>query len=223
MEEKTKFILISLLGIILAFLAVYFVDFPKYDSIRDTEQQIAQVNSNISTKKAYYQSVSTQVAALESINWDSVGPGVYINFTASPFYAAKMQYFFQTIAAASGITLGSVTYTSPATSVTASNSSVKVSTGTTQATTAGTSGYYSQLAGPVKKATFNVSVSGTYTQFNTFLSKMEGQTRIITIRSVALSDASASSTASQTTSTKSSTSTSSKVLTFQLVADAYTY
>jgi Tfp pilus assembly protein PilO len=65
----------------------------------------------------------------------------------------------------------------------------KSSTQSTQEVTPQTGSYLSQLQGPIKKTTINLSVAGTYAEFKNLLSLFEGQTRIITIKSVTVSAA----------------------------------
>jgi Tfp pilus assembly protein PilO len=87
--------------------------------------------------------------------------------------------------------------------------STKVST--TQETAM--SSYFDQLQGPIKKTTVNLNIVGTYTAFKNLLTQLENQTRIITIKSVAVSPAGQEVSKSGTKNN----------LTFNIVLDVYSY
>lgn len=229
MEEKSRILLISFLVFIASLGVLYFLVLPKYQAIVKNESQIAQLNENINTKKAYQEVIDEQIKELDDAQWTTKEPSIVINFTSSPFYTSKMQYFFQSMAVSSGLSLDSLTYSSSVsvkttTAQPTSGSAVKVSTATASAQSSPSQssgvGYYAQLTGPVKKTTFNLSVSGTYDNFKKFLTQLEGQTRIITVDSVTFGGA---SDGSQTTTVASKAKKVAAILSFQLVVDAYSY
>jgi hypothetical protein len=134
-----------------------------------------------------------------------------------------MNVFFRTMISAAGMTSAGIT-ASPAISVKTipqtvqGGSNVKISTSTVsteQATvqqTTTSSSYFDRLQGSVKKTTFNIVVSGTYNSFKKFLSDLENQTRIVTVKSVSVSS-------SQQGTGKNITNLSN----FNLVVDVYSY
>jgi Tfp pilus assembly protein PilO len=227
MQEKSRTLLISFLVFAASLAVLYFFVLPKNKELVKDEAQIAQLNENINTKKAYQEVIDEQVGALDAAQWAAKEPSIAINFTSSPFYVSKMQYFFKSIATSSGVSLDSLTYSSSVSVKAAavqqpSGSAVKVSTATSAAsgTQASPTGYYAQLTGPVKKTTFNLSVSGTYNNFKNFLTQLEGQTRIATVRNITfggVSDASGSTIATKSKAKKAAN------LSFQLVVDTYSY
>ncbi len=236
MEEKTRTIIISFAVFLLAIGTIYFLDMPKYKTFMNESKQLSQLNATMSSKKAYSDTINAEAKALEDAGYLAIEPSLAVNFTNTPFFIPKMSYFFQTMAGSSGMGLGTITYSAP-TSVKGSSASsqaggsgIKVSTVApqqqeTQTTTS--SGSYGQLIGPVEKTMFNLTVTGTYDAFKTFLSQLENQTRIVTVNNITLSPAPPSGTSTQVTSSSKSktktTKTVSNISNFQLVVDAYSY
>ena len=222
MEKKNITILIvSGLILILSLAFAYFFAMPAYKQIGQQESAIVQMKAQIDAQKNYYSVIDSKVKALEDAGWAEKEQSIEVNFTSSPFFIPKMNSFFQTMATGSGMTLSSVTSSAPvsvktqATSQSSSESEVKISKDTatsqeTQPPKATT--YFDQLQGPVNKTTFNLSLTGSYNSFKKFLSDMEGQTRIATVKSVSVSS-------SQQGEGKKTVSTS----VFNLTVDVYSY
>jgi len=222
MEKKSLTILIiSGLILLISLAVVYLFVLPTYNQIKQQEVVTGQIKTQIDARKNYYTVVDSKVKALEAAGWAQKKDSIEVNFTSSPFFVPKLNSFFRTIVAGSGMTLSSVTSSAP---VSAKSAPVSQSTDTTSATKSSStsqvkevqqskpSTYFDQLQGPVNKVTVNLSVTGTYSAFKKLLSDFEGQTRIITVKSIAVS-------ASQAGSGKKAASISS----FSLVVDVYSY
>lgn len=220
MEKRdTKILIVSGLIFLLSIGVVYFLVIPAYNQIGVQDDQIEQIKAQIDARNNYYSKLEAKVVALENAGWSEKKKSIEVNFTSSPFFVSKMNVFFRTMASGSGMTLSSITASSP-TSVKAvaqtkqSESDVKISKSTADSSQQQTvqTTYLDRLQGPVKKTTFNISVSGTYNSFKKLLSDLESQTRVITVKSVSVSS-------SQAATGKKTSSLSS----FNLVVDAYSY
>jgi hypothetical protein len=192
--KKIK-LLISVLIFIAAVCVAYLLDTSKWKEIDNVKSQISQVESLISAKKSYYAIIDSKIEALNNAGWTEKKNSIAINFDSSQFFVPKINNFFKTIVASSGMDLTSMTSSAaesvvssaPATNQT--EDGAKSSVQDTQTEVQSTSNYLSQLQGPVKKTTINLSVAGTYTEFKNLLSLFENQTRVITVKSVTVSSA----------------------------------
>lgn len=219
-KNNTIILIVSGLILILSIGVVYFLTMPAYKQIGVQDQQIIQLKSQIEAKQNYYISIDSQSKQLEDAGWAEKKKSIEVNFTSTPFYIPKMNNFFQTVITSSGMILSNITSSSPVSAKSASEtestgSDTKTdennssSQGTQQSSTAN---YLNQLQGPVNKISFNVSVTGTYNSFKKFLSDLETQTRIVTVKSISVST-------SQQGLGKKSLNTSL----FNLVVDTYSY
>jgi len=200
---------------------IYFLIMPAYRQMGVQDDQIKQIKDQIDARNNYYTTVESKVKALEDAGWAEKKKSIEVNFTSSPFFVPKMNVFFQSMASSSGMTLSGIT-ASPATSVksvpqsTQGEGAVKISSSSTgekkseQAASATT--YFDKLQGPVKKVTFNIAISGTYNSFKKFLSDLEIQTRIVTVKGVSVSS-----------SQKGVGKSASNLSNFNLVVDVYSY
>lgn len=221
MEKNNIIILIvSALIIILSMSVVYFLVMPAYADVGIKSEQIIQLKSQIEAKRNYNTSVDSQSKALEELGWSEKKKSIEVNFTSTPFYIPKMNVFFQTMAQSSGMILSNVT-SAPA----VSTKKAAENTGTSESKSKETSSsaqsqvvqqsettYLDQLKGPINKISFNISVTGTYNAFKRFLSDLEAQTRIVTVKSITVSS-------SQEGSGRRLVNTSQ----FNLVVDTYSY
>ncbi|MFZ3057494.1 MAG: hypothetical protein WA092_00345 [Minisyncoccales bacterium] len=188
-------LLISVLIFIAAICVAYLLDNSKWKEINNVKSQISQLESLISAKKSYYAIIDSKIDALNSAGWTEKKSSIAINFDSSQFFIPKINSFFKAIVASSGMDLSSMTNSTqesvvssaPATNQT--EDGAKSSAQNTQTEVQSTGNYLSQLQGPVKKTTINLNVTGTYAEFKNLLSLFEGQTRIITIKSVTVSSA----------------------------------
>lgn len=222
MEQKNKILIISGMIVLVAAGVFYFLILPINRQIGAQNDAIDQIKAQISAKQNYYNVVEAKIAALNDAGWADKEKMIEVNFTSSPFYVAKMSYFFRTVASGSGVAISNIS-AAPAVSVktvpqVAAKGSEAVqisketaSEGQSQQTTA--TSYLDQLQGPVKKVTFSMSVAGTYDSFKKFLSDLETQTRIITVKSIEVSSSQDSGTGKKTVS----------LTNFNLVVDAYSY
>jgi hypothetical protein len=222
-KNNTIILIVSGLILILSVGVVYFLAIPEYKQVGVQDLQISQVKSQIEAKKNYYITIDSQSKALEDAGWVEKKKTIEVNFTSTPFYIPKMNIFFQTVVTASGMFLSNITSSSPvpAKSVVESKSTesdIKMKgslpssqSENTQKSNADNS-YSNQLQGPVNKISFNVAVTGTYDSFKKFLSDLETQTRIVTVKSISVSP-------SNQGSGKKSLNTSL----FNLVVDTYSY
>lgn len=195
--NKVK-ILISI-GLIIAALGIaYALDFSKWKEIGGVESQIVQVKQQIQTKQNYYASIDSKIKALHDAGWDDKKDSIAINFDASLFFTPKINNFFKTIVASSGMNLSSMTNSSPE-SIKAQAQVVapKTENGTELSQTEETvqtapvsSGNFGQIQGPVRKTAINLSVSGTYAAFKNLLTQLQNQTRIASIKSITVSSSS---------------------------------
>lgn len=221
MEQKNKILIISGMIALVAFGVFYFLILPVNRQISEQNAAIDQIKDQIAARQNYYSVVEAKIKALNDAGWQDKQKMIAINFTSSPFYVAKMSYFFRTMASGSGVTISNIS-AAPAVSVKAApqttgkeKETVQISKETTeeesQPVSSGT--YFDKLQGPVKKVAFTLSVTGTYSSFKKFLSDLETQTRIITVKSIAVSSSEVSGTGKKTVSLTS----------FNLVVDAYSY
>ena len=224
MEKKdTNILIISGLIFLLSIGIIYFLVWPTYKQIGVQDDQIKQINEQIQARTNYYSTVEAKVKKLEEAGWAEKKKKIEVNFTDSPFFISKMNVFFKTMIASAGMTSAGIT-ASPATSVktapqaaqSGSGAKISTSTGSTEQTTVqqttSSSSYFDKLQGSVKKTTFNIAVSGTYNSFKKLLSDLENQTRIVTVKSVAVAS-------SQQEVGKKVTNLSN----FNLVVDVYSY
>jgi Tfp pilus assembly protein PilO len=216
MEKRSQTILIiSGLIFLLSLAMAYFLVMPAYKQIGVQDSQIQQMKAQIDLKKNYYATVESKARALEDAGWAEKKKSIEVNFISSPFFTAKLNAFFKTLVAGSGTTFSSFTSSSPVSARTgaaqsSSDSEVKISTATeTKVATT----YFDQLQGPVNKISCNLIVSGTYSAFKKLLSDMESQTRIITVKSIAVSSSSEQGTGKK----------AANVSSFNLVIDVYSY
>ncbi len=225
-KKNTKILVIAVAVIVVSLGIAYFLDFSKWKEISSLNSQIAQTKASIEAKKSYYTVIDSKMLALNNAGWSSKKESIAVNFTSSPFFIPKINTFFQTMVLGSGMTMSGIT-SSTATSVkstvqavastdsgTKSTKSTKTSETTTTTTNTATSTYFDQLQGPVQRTTVNLNVMGTYSAFKNLLSQFENQTRIITIKSIAVSSA------GQDTSKKGVIKNN---LTFNIVLDVYSY
>lgn len=216
-KRNTKILVIAGLILLLSIGVVYFLVLPAYKQMGVQDDQIMQIKEQIEARNNYYSTVEAKVRALADSGWAEKKKTIEVNFTSSPFFVPKMNVFFRTMVSSSGMTLSGIT-ASPAVSVktvaqpatTKSGEEVQISSGST-ATSIPTT-YFDRLQGPVKKVTFNLSVSGTYNSFKKLLSDLETQTRIVTVKSVSVSS-----------SLQGAGKSASNLSTFNLVVDTYSY
>jgi len=223
MDQKNKILIISGMIALVAVGVFYFLILPLNRQIKAQNEAIDQIKNQIASKQNYYNVVEAKIQALGDAGWADKEKMIAVNFTSSPFYVAKMSYFFRTVAAGSGVSISNIS-AAPAASVKAAaqtstkeKETVQISTEKTgeeekQQQTVST-GYLDQLKGPVKKITFNLAVTGTYSSFKKFLSDLETQTRIITVKSIEVVSSQDSGTGKKTVS----------LTNFNLVVDAYSY
>lgn len=240
MEERTKTIIISIVLFLASVGVFYYLDLPQYKLLMDKENQITQVNENISSKRNYNDLINQQAAALEDAGWLDKRTSIEINFADPLFFIPKMQYFFRTTTANNGLVLNDVTY-SPASSLKAAPAASTPATGSEGAGTSGTTGtstageqtastatsarsaYFDQIKGPVMKTTFNLAITGSYNAFKNFLKEIEGQTRIITVSSITLTKESGAMQTGGGAGAAAPKTFSPNELPFKLVVDAYSY
>jgi Tfp pilus assembly protein PilO len=171
------------------------LDSSKWKEIDNTKSQISQMESLIGAKKSYYAIIDSKIEALNNAGWTEKKDSIAINFDSSLFFTPKINNFFKTIVASSGMKLSSMTSSAPESTQTQSQTTnqtedgAKTSLENTQTPTQQTGDYLGQLQGPIKKTTINLNVTGTYAKFKELLSLFEGQTRIITVKSVTVSSA----------------------------------
>lgn len=219
MDKKISTILIiSGLILLLSLGVIYFLAIPAYKEVGAQDVQIQQLKDKIDDRNNYYTTVESQVLALEAAGWSTKKERIEINFISSPFFTVKLNEFFKTLVTGSGMTLSKIT-SSPAVSVktvsqtTSTSSEVQISkdTSDTQQEVVNTS-YFSQLQGPVKKVSCNLSVIGTYNSFKKLLADMESQTRIITVNSISVTSAG-----------QETGKNASNLSNFSLAVDVYSY
>jgi copper chaperone CopZ len=212
-------ILISVFILIAAICVAYLLDFSKWKEIGNVKGQITQMESLIEAKKSYYAIIDSKIKALNDAGWTEKKDSIAINFDSSLFFTPKINNFFKTIVASSGMSLSSMTSstsesTQPQTQTTnQTEEGGKTSLESTETAVQQSGNYFSQLQGPIKKTTINLSVAGTYTKFKELLSLFEGQTRIITVKSVTVS--------SVGQEVKGKTTVNN--LNFSVIADVYSY
>lgn len=202
----------------------FFFDIPKMNEAKSKEAQIDQMGVNITSRQQYYEGVNNQMTALETAGWAEKRKSIEANFISGPFYISKMKYFMSSLAKEGGVTLNSVTYSSPTTVKTqvqtkaTEGAQVKTSKEEKQSesTAPAASSYFDQLKGAINKTTFNLSITGNYASINNFFKTLEGQTRVGTVQSVKIS----SSSSGATTKGKA---TASNLLTADIVVDFYSY
>lgn len=217
-KKNTKIIFIAVAVIIASLCIGYFFDFAKWKEVSSLDSQIKQTEDSIAAKKSYYAVIDSKMEALTNAGWASKKQSIAINFTSTPFFIPKINNFFQTIVLGNGLAMSGIT-SSSAVSVKAVAATQSESTGTKSSktsettTTQQTATYFDQLQGAVNRTTVNLTVTGTYSAFKNLLSVLENQTRIITIKSVAVAPA-----AQETTKT----GTVNK-LSFSMVLDVYSY
>jgi hypothetical protein len=189
-------LLIAVFIFIAAICVAYLLDSSKWKEINNVKGQIGQVESLISAKKSYYAIIDSKIDALNSAGWTEKKNSIAINFDSSQFFVPKINSFFKTIVASSGMDLGSMTSSTPEPLVqpqtpttNQTEDGAKTSVQGTQEVAQQAGSYLGQLQGPVKKTTINLNVTGTYAEFKNLLSLFEGQTRIITIKSITVSAA----------------------------------
>lgn len=221
MEKKNAIILI-VSGLILALSigVVYFLVIPARQQAEQQEAQNIQLKAQIDAKKNYYAVIDAKIKSLQAAGWEEKRKSIEVNFTSSPFFIAKTNVFLGTMVTGSGMTLLSATHSpsvSVKTSVQASESEVKISKATAAkektAQPANPVTYFDRLQGPVKKTSFNLSVVGTYASFKKLLSDLESQTRIVTVKSVAVGSS----------ELKGAGKKQYSVSTFNMVIDVYSY
>ena len=221
MEQKNKILIISGMIVLVAVGVFYFLILPLNRQIKAQNEAIGQIKSQISAKQNYYNVVEAKIQALSDAGWADKEKMIAVNFTSSPFYVPKMSYFFRTVAAGSGVTISNISAV-PAVSVKAVAQTSTKEKETVQISTekkeeeqkqAVSTGYLDQLKGPVKKITFTLAVTGTYSSFKKFLSDLETQTRIITVKNIEVVSSGESGTGKKTVS----------LTNFNLTVDAYSY
>lgn len=219
MPQKNIKILIGVVLIIAAACVAYFLDLSEGNKIKAAEAEIAQTKASIASKQSYYAVIDSKIAALNDAGWSTKQKSIEINFTQSPFFVPKINTFFQTMVSSAGMTMGGITSSTPTSVGAVPQAATESTTKSSKAsenitTTTSQAGYFGQLKGPVKKTTVNLSISGSYRNFTNLLTKFENQTRIITIKSVAVSPNGVQET------TKSG---STNNLSFSVVLDIYSY
>lgn len=219
--NKVK-ILIAVVLVIGALGIAYALDFSKWKEIKNVDGQIVQVKSQIEAKRNYYTSIDSKIKALNDAGWEDKRSSIAINFDSSLFFTPKINNFFKAIVASSGMKLSSMTNSSPESvksqpqTTTTTESGTEISkTDTSTATTPVASNNFSQLQGPVRKTTVNLNVTGTYSAFKNLLTLFQDQTRIITIKSIAVSSAGQE----EGIKTKSAVNN----LSFNIILDIYSY
>jgi len=219
MSPKNIKIIIGVGLIIAAIGVVYFLDLSEWNKIKTAEAEKVQTNASIASKQSYYAVIDSKIAALNNAGWATKQKSIEINFTQSPFFVPKINTFFQTMVGGSGLTMGGITSSAPvsvgAVVQTTNESPTKSSKASDNpVVTTSQEGYFGQLKGPVKKTTVNLSISGSYRNFAYLLTQFENQTRIITIKSVAVSPGGFQ---------ESAKGASSNNLNFSVVLDIYSY
>jgi hypothetical protein len=220
-KKNLKIILIGIAVIIASLCIAYFLDMNEWNKIKKAETEITQNEAAITAKKSYYAVIDSKIEALNNAGWVNKKKSIEVNFTSSPFFVPKVNTFFKTVVSGAGMSMTGITSSNPASVGVAAQTTTESSTKSSnasenKATTSTTSqeGYYGQLKGPVKKTTVNLSVSGTYSAFTNLLTQFENQTRIITIKSVAVTPGGSRGVAKTATS---------NLLNFNVVLNIYSY
>ncbi|MCK9445587.1 hypothetical protein M0Q50_01675 [bacterium] len=221
--NKVK-ILIAVVLVIGALGIAYALDFSKWKEIKEVDNQIVQVKSQIQAKKNYYASIDSKIKALNDAGWDSKKDSIAINFDSSLFFTPKINNFFKTIVTLSGMQLSSMTSSLPEsiksqsqvpTTTTETGTEISKVDEISNATTPVTSNNFSRLQGPIRKTTINLNVAGTYIAFKNLLTQFQNQTRVINIKSIAVSSAGQE----EGIKTKSVVNN----LSFSIILDVYSY
>jgi Tfp pilus assembly protein PilO len=225
MDANKIKIIIGVVLIIAALGIAYALDFSKWKEINSIDSQIAQIKSSIEAKKSYYAVMDSKLQALNDAGWSTKKDSIAINFDSSLFFTPKIDNFFKTIVPLSGMKLTSMTSSTPepikgqtqvSTIKTENGTEISKTEETTEVTTQPTTDYLSQLQGAVKKTAVNLNVTGTYSAFKNLLSQFQGQTRIVTIKSVAVSSG---EDGSETKTIKTGVNN----LSFSIILDVYSY
>lgn len=219
MEKKNQKIIIAVAVIVISLGVGYFLDFSKLKEVNNLNSQIKQTTASIEAKKSYYAVIDSKMEALNNAGWSSKKESIAVNFTSTPFFIPKINSFFQSVVLTNGMAMSGIT-SSIAVSVKSSDQTATQESGSKSTKTSetasqqtATSNYFDQLQGPIKKTTVNLNIVGTYTAFKNLLTQLENQTRIITIKSVAVSPAGQEVSKSGTKNN----------LTFNIVLDVYSY
>ena len=169
MDTKQLKLLIYLVIAILIFGVFKLLIIPAYENFQEKNSETDKIKQQIETTQNYFLFSESSFNKLKESNWEEKKKHIEVNFTSSPFFFPKTTYFLRMAASQNGMTVSSVTNSSP------------VPLSKTQ------EAFKDQLKGEVNKTTFNLSLEGNYTMFKNFLSTLEGQTRIANIKSINIS------------------------------------
>lgn len=217
-KAKNIKVLISVIIFIAAIGIAYSLDFSKWNEINSVDSQIKQMKALIDAKKSYYAVIDSKIEALNNAGWAQKKDSITINFDTSLFFTPKINNFFRTIVASSGMTLDGMTSSLPE----GKGSQSKATTTTGGAKTSNVAGATetppqqssNDLQGSIKKTTVNLNVTGTYNNFKNLLSLFEGQTRIVTIKNISVSSSTQEESKSKVVVNNHN---------FSLVLDVYSY
>jgi len=171
MEKINKKLLLSSSIAVIIFAVFIVLVLPCYNSVKDKEREIKITKSQKEKIEEYYISSSASFAKLKEAGWDRKKDIIKFNFISSPFFVPQVQYFLRNLSFENGMIFSNVTNSTP------------MMISESQAL------YKSQIIGPVKKTTFNLSVEGSYNSFKSLLSSLEKQARISSVQSISISPA----------------------------------
>ena len=168
MEQNQINLLVSGIIIILVFGVFYFLIFPEYQKITLKDGEIKTLEKQIESINNYYLFTENNFKKLKDAGWDNKKKIIESNFTSSPFFFPKVHHFLRVIASENGMIVSNITNSNP----------IEISRTQDK--------YKDNLEGPVKKTTFNMSLTGSYNSFKSLLSSLENQARIVTIKSISI-------------------------------------
>jgi hypothetical protein len=168
MEQKQINLLILGVIVVLIFGVFNYLISPKYQEITLKNNEIEMLEKQIKSINDYYLFAEDNFKKLKDAGWDNKRKIIESNFTSSPFFFPKVHYFLRTISSENGMIVSNITNSNP----------IEISKTQDE--------YRDKLEGPVKKTTFNLSLTGNYSSLRSLLSSLERQARVVTVRSVSI-------------------------------------
>jgi preprotein translocase subunit YajC len=195
MELKQPSLITATILLILGLGVFYFLDSPQYDKDKAQRESINDFSAKKKNMEDHTRVIGEIGIKINKSNWTEKKKKIEPNFTSTPFFIPKMEYFFSDLVKRSNMTLlsvsfqtgGSLTEVTTTTSTTQKSGAVNPVEDESLNIPKNQSGVIG-IKGPVKKNTFNLSVSGGYQDMKNLLAIFEKQAYLISVKSLSFGE-----------------------------------
>jgi len=185
MDAKQPNLIATTILLVLGVGIIYFLDIPLFDKDKVQNDKIASFSEQKRLREEYTKRIAQIGINLKDLDWEEKRKKIDPNFISTPFFIPKMEVFFKDLVARSNMALVSISIETgsaltPSTTADGKIAPVEDASLDVPKNQSGVIG----IKGPVKKNSFNLSVSGRYEDMKNLLLILEKQAYLISVRTV---------------------------------------